>query len=75
MLRKGKDFNQKELLEWEHVFSADFDAELNPIKNMTVMVLGDHGAEFIDMVGTIKNADGFTGLEHGGVNGTINVAI
>lgn len=55
-------------------FSADFHAELNPIKNMTVMVSGDHGAEFIDMVGTI-NTDGFTGLEHGGVNGTINVAI
>lgn len=39
------------------------------------MVSGDHGAEFtIDKVGTF-NAAGFTGREHGGVNGTINVAI
>ena len=36
------DFKRDVLLEWEHVRSADFDAELNPIKKMVVTVSGNH---------------------------------
>jgi hypothetical protein len=40
-------------LEWEHVSSPGFDAKLNPNKNVLVAVLGDHGAVFIDIFGTV----------------------
>jgi hypothetical protein len=56
------------------VAGADYDAELNPIKTMAVTVSGDHGAEFIDMVGTIE-VDRVAGRYHGGVPATNNVAI
>ena len=37
---------------------------------------GDHGAEFIDMVGAIEADAGVAGQEHGGgVSGTNNVAV
>ena len=71
------DFKCDILLKWEHVHGTDFDAELNPIKKLAVMVSGNHGEVFIDMVGAIiVEADaGVSGQEHGGVPGTNNVAI
>jgi hypothetical protein len=40
--------------EWEHVWGADVDAKLNPIKKMVVTMSGNHGAVFIDMVGMVE---------------------
>ncbi len=48
------DFKRDILSEWEHVCGADFDAKWNPIKKMAVTVSGDHGAVFIDKVGTVE---------------------
>ena len=48
------DFKRNVLSEWEHARGADFDAKLNPIKKMAVTVSGNHGAVFIDMVGTVE---------------------
>jgi hypothetical protein len=42
------------LSEWEHVRGDDIDAELNPIKQMAVVVSGNHGAVFIDMIGNLE---------------------
>jgi hypothetical protein len=47
------DFKRVFFLEWEHVSSPGFDAKLNPNKNVVVTVLGDHGAVFIDIFGTV----------------------
>ena len=60
--------------ESKHVFGVDFDVELNPIKKMAVMVLGDHRAVFTDMV-SANEADGVAGREHGGVPGRRNEAV
>ncbi len=57
----------------EHVRGADFDAELNPIKKMAVTVSGDHGAVFIDMVGTVE-VNRIAGQVEGGP-GTSNVTM
>ncbi len=39
-----EDLKRKELSEWEHVRGNDVDAELNPIKQMAVVVSGNHGS-------------------------------
>jgi hypothetical protein len=67
------DFKCYVLSEWEHVRGADFDAKLNPIKKMAVTVSGDHGAVFIDMVGTVE-VDRIAGQVEGGL-GTNNVTM
>ncbi len=67
------DFKRDVLLEWEHVRGADFDAELNPIQKMAVTVSGNHGAVFIDMVGTIET-ERIAG-QHDGAPGTNNVTM
>ena len=54
------EFKREVLLEWEHVRGADVDPTLNPIKQMAVTVSSDHGAVFIDMLGTI-DVDGVAG--------------
>jgi hypothetical protein len=66
-----EDLKQKVLSEWEHVRGDDVDAELNPIKQMAVVVSGDHGAVYIDMIGNSEeeNAGG------GGVVPGTNVSI
>jgi hypothetical protein len=66
-----EDLKQKVLSEWEHVRGDDVDAELNPIKQMAVVVSGDHGAVYIDMIGNLEeeNAGG------GGVVPGTNVSI
>ncbi len=61
------------LSEWEHARGANFDAELDPIKKMAVTVSGDHGAVFIDMVGTVE-VDRIAGQVEGGP-GANNVTI
>jgi hypothetical protein len=61
------------LSEWEHVCGADVDAKLNPIKKMVVTMLGNHGAVFIDMVGTVE-VDRIAG-QVDGWPGTSNVAM
>jgi hypothetical protein len=45
------------LSEWEHVRGDDVDAELNPIKQMAVVVSGDHGAVYIDTVGELEETN------------------
>ena len=67
------DFKRDVLSDWEHVRGADFDAELNPIKKMAVAVSGDHGAVYIDMVGTVE-VDRIAGQVEGGP-GTNNVTM
>jgi hypothetical protein len=67
------DFKRDVLSEWEHVCDADCDAELNPIKKMAVTVTGNHGAVFIDMVGTVE-VDRIAGQVEGGP-GTNNVTM
>ena len=37
-----------------HVCGYDVDAELKSIKQMAVVVLGDHGAVYIDMIGNLE---------------------
>jgi hypothetical protein len=46
--------------EWEHVRCDDVDAELNPIRQMAVVVSGDHGVVYIDVIGNLEeeNAGG-----------------
>ena len=55
-----KDLKQKVLLELEHVRGNDADAELNPIRQMAVVVSGDHGVVYIDVIGNLEeeNAGG-----------------
>ena len=60
------------LSEWEHVRGDDVDAELNPIKQMAVVVSGDHGAVYIDTVGELEETN--AGGAGGAVPGT-NVSI
>jgi hypothetical protein len=64
------EFKREVLLEWEHVRGADVDPTLNPIKQMAVTVSGDHGAVFIDMLGTI-DVDGVAGQPAPGTNVTM----
>jgi hypothetical protein len=59
------------LSESEHVCGDDVDAELNPIKQMPVVVSGDHGAVYI---GTIDNLEEENAGGGGVVPGT-NVSI
>ncbi len=61
------EFKREVLSEWEHVCGADVDPTLNPIKQMVVTVSGDHGAVFIDMLGTI-DVDGVAGQPAPGMN-------
>jgi hypothetical protein len=56
----AEDLKRKVLSEWKHVRGNDVDAELNPIKQMAVVVLGNHGAVYVDMFGNLEeeNAGG-----------------
>jgi hypothetical protein len=62
---------RKVLSEWEHVCGDGVDPELNPIKQMAVVVSGDHEAVYIDTIGNLEeeNAGG------GGVVPGTNVSI
>ena len=60
------DLKEKELVEWAHVRGVDVDAELNPIKQMAVVVSGDHGAVYIDVVGNLEGEE-----EAGGAGGAV----
>ncbi len=66
-----KDLKRKVLSEWEHVRGNNVDAELNPIEEMAVVVLGNHGAVYIDMLCNLEeeNAGG------GGVVPGMNVSV
>ncbi len=68
------EFKREVLLEWEHVRGADVDPTLNPIKQMAVTVSSDHGAVFIDMLGTI-DVDGVAGQPAPGTNVTMQNAL
>lgn len=67
------------LSEWAHVRGVDVDAELNnPVKQMAVVVSGDHGAVYIDMIGNLEaeeNAGGAGGAVVPPGPGTANVSI
>ena len=73
------DLKEKVLSEWAHVRGVDVDAELNnPVKQMAVVVSGDHGAVYIDMIGNLEaeeNAGGAGGAVVPPGPGTANVSI
>ena len=77
-----QDFKQRIQMEWKEIISATVvgvdceDARYNPIKRVPVVVTGDHGCVYIDIVPTLdENGDvedefgGILGIGAGGAGG------